>query len=289
MLMHTPKKQDIIKLYVHFRATGKANHLYRKSWIFMQTKTVPIPISESYTLLEETERGSTIYKAYHNQEQQLVVLRKLRQTDQAIFRGTREAEFFRHLKHPHLPQILEFIEIDDELYVVTPFIPGKSFQQLLSEKKCFSGQQLLLWGMQLCSALAYLHSQKIFIHKDIQPSDILLTPEGGICLVDFRVFLSPGRRPVSELRSRRSDIYKIGTSLYHLALGERYSPLEQDNKMDELARILGAPFASVIKKATDRNPSKRFPSAKAMLKSLKSIPRQDRRYCDLLYDIKPDR
>lgn len=106
----------------------------------MQTKTAPIPISESYTLLEDTERGSTIYKAYHNQEQQLVVLRKLRQTDQAIFRGTREAEFFRHLKHPHLPQILEFIEIDDELYVVTPFIPGKSFQQLLSEKKCFSGQ-----------------------------------------------------------------------------------------------------------------------------------------------------
>ena len=109
MLMHTPKKQDIIKLYVHFRATGKANHLYRKSWIFMQTKTAPIPISESYTLVEDTERGSTIYKAYHNQEQQLVVLRKLRQTDQAIFRGTREAEFFRHLKHPHLPQILEFI------------------------------------------------------------------------------------------------------------------------------------------------------------------------------------
>ena len=98
MLMHTPKKQDIIKLYVHFRATGKANHLYRKSWIFMQTKTVPIPISESYTLLEDTERGSTIYKAYRNQEQQLVVLRKLRQTDQAIFRGTREAEFFHPWK-----------------------------------------------------------------------------------------------------------------------------------------------------------------------------------------------
>lgn len=43
-------------------------------------------------------------------------------------------------------------------------------------------------GMQLCSALDYLHNQKPpIIHSDIKPANIMLTPQGNICLIDFNI------------------------------------------------------------------------------------------------------
>ena len=42
--------------------------------------------------------------------------------------------------------------------------------------------------MQICSALNYLHNQKPpVIHGDIKPANIMLTPEGNICLIDFNI------------------------------------------------------------------------------------------------------
>ena len=49
--------------------------------------------------------------------------------------------------------------------------------------------------MQLCSALQYLHEQiPPIIHGDIKPANIMLTPKGDICLIDFNIsfFMNSG-------------------------------------------------------------------------------------------------
>lgn len=51
------------------------------------------------------------------------------------------------------------------------YIPGKSFQQLVQEGHRFKQSQLRRWGMQLCSALDYLHNQKPpIIHSEYKTS-----------------------------------------------------------------------------------------------------------------------
>ena len=57
---------------------------------------------------------------------------------------------------------------------------------------------MIAWGIQLLEALSYLHSPihgeppRGYIHSDIKPSNIMLTPQGNICLIDFNISLAIG-------------------------------------------------------------------------------------------------
>lgn len=265
----------------------------------------------TYTVLEQIGSGSggIVYKAYHNRLQQLVVLKQLKQAANAALNKRKEADLLKKLKHSFLPQVLDFIETEEGVYTVMSFIPGKSFQQLLKEGKRFSRQELLQWSMQICSALNYLHTQNVpIIHGDIKPSNIMLTPEGNICLIDFNIsfyldentvlgytdgYTSPEQYLAVDSRRRRkgtsryvinekADIYSVGATLYHLAMGRKRPGYREEMDFDGLAQVLGEPFANVIKKAADVEPDRRYSSAMEMFQALKSIPKRDRRYRQLV-------
>ena len=78
--------------------------------------------------------------------------------------------------------------INGEIYTAMSFIPGRSLKELMEERRQFSQRQLIRWAMQLCSALNYLHTQTPpIIHGDIKPANIMVTPRGDVCLIDFNV------------------------------------------------------------------------------------------------------
>mgnify|MGYP002233785738 FL=1 len=114
------------------------------------------------------------------------------------------------------------------------YIPGKSFQTTSTRGTSFLKQsQLRRWGMQLCSALDYLHNQKPpIIHSDIKPANIMLTPQGNICLIDFNIsffldgtaivgythgYSSPEQKSIAFHENKegivvddKTDIYSVG-------------------------------------------------------------------------------
>lgn len=99
-----------------------------------------------------------------------------------------EVDILKNLNHMYLPQVLDFLTEGNDIYTVMSYIPGRSFKELLEEGSPFRPNQLIRWGMQLCSALNYLHGQNPpIIHGDIKPANIMLTPEGNICLIDFNI------------------------------------------------------------------------------------------------------
>lgn len=149
-------------------------------------------INGTYTIMEEigSGGGGVVYKAYHERLKIQVVVKQIKEDVKGILEGRAEADILKRLKHTYLPRVYDFLEDDGEIYTVMDFIPGKSLDKVLMETKEIPPKQVLKWANQLAEALDYLHSQNPpIIHSDIKPANIMLTPEGDICLIDFNISL----------------------------------------------------------------------------------------------------
>lgn len=157
---------------------------------------------------------------------------------EAVARFQQEYRMLSMLKHPNLPQIVDWFEEGDRFYFVMDFIDGKTLYEILKHN---SGQPLPVaqvtgHAMQLCDVLSYLHMQQPpIIFRDLKPTNIMIRPDGRLFLIDFgiaRIFKegqaqdtvllgSPGYAPPEQhgtaQTSPRSDIYALGATL-HFAL-----------------------------------------------------------------------
>lgn len=139
--------------------------------------------------------GGVIFKAYHKRLQKYIVLKKMRTQVHGILDERMETDILKNLHHEYLPQVFDFLKIENDVYTVMDFVDGKSFEQLIKEKVLFSNKQILKYTRQLCEVMAYLHKQKPpVLHGDIKPANIMLKPDDNICLIDFNIagFLSEG-------------------------------------------------------------------------------------------------
>ena len=132
--------------------------------------------------------GGVVYKAWHNRLQKYVALKLVKTKHEA---SRTEVDMLKNLKHDCLPQVYDFISADGRVFTVMEFIPGSSLSALLSGGRRFPQKQVIQWARELSGALAYLHGrQPPILHSDIKPANIMLMPEGGVCLIDFNVSLA---------------------------------------------------------------------------------------------------
>ncbi|TDE13421.1 serine/threonine-protein kinase, partial [Actinomadura sp. 6K520] len=101
----------------------------------------------------------------------------------------REARILARLRHPGIPALYDFGAHDDELFIVMELVPAAvSLRDLIAER----GDDLLpiswavLIGAQFCAALAAAHNAGL-IHRDLTPSNIVLTLDGAVKILDFGV------------------------------------------------------------------------------------------------------
>lgn len=267
--------------------------------------------SDTYEIIGKLGEGSggIVYKAIHKRLKKEVVVKQIKNQGMALKEKRKEVDILKNLNHSYLPQVLDFFEIGSNAYTVMSFIPGKSLKTLIQEGRYFQKKEVIHWAMQLCSALQYLHEHiPPIIHGDIKPANIMLTPKGDICLIDFNIsfFMNSGTvlgytdgytSPEQYQRVRnikegirenfvkideRADLYSLGATLYHIITGEKLT--ENEGKPDRtlLNEKAGETFASVIERALEQDPRKRFQSAAEMLQALQMLPKKDRRYKMLL-------
>lgn len=147
--------------------------------------------------------GGNVYLARHLRLDKKVVLkadkRKL-STPPELLR--REVDVLKNLRHPNIPQVYDFFVENDTVYTVMDYIQGESLDKALKRGEHFSQAQVVQWAAQLLEALVYLHSPthgdppKGFLHSDIKPANIMLMPDGNICLIDFNIALALGEENV---------------------------------------------------------------------------------------------
>ena len=144
-------------------------------------------LNSTYEIREEigSGGGGTIYRAYHKRLQKDVVLKKIHHS---TGRNEDEKEILKNIKHSYLPQVYDFLDVEDGVFTIIDYIPGQSFEKLLKEKKRFSQKKVVRYAIQLCEAVDYLHKQRPpILHGDIKPANIMLTPQDNICLIDFNI------------------------------------------------------------------------------------------------------
>jgi serine/threonine-protein kinase len=154
-----------------------------------------------------------------------------------------EATVLARLDHPNLPKVSDYFSIGPRDYLVMDYIPGKDLRlRMLDAKQSnffLAEEEVLSWANQLADALTYLHNQTPpLVHRDVKPSNLKITPNGMLKLVDFGLVkaLVPDEMTVTVIQGRgtalytpleqyggdgahtdvRSDIYAFGCTLYHL-------------------------------------------------------------------------
>lgn len=192
-----------------------------------------------------------------------------------------EVNMIKRLDHPSIPRIVDIIEDDAKIYVVMDFIEGKTLGSVLESSGPQPQEVVVEWAKELCDVLEYLHTrQPPIIYRDMKPSNIILTPNGNIKIIDFgiareykennisdtvvlgtRGYAAPEQYGGKGQTDPRTDIYCLGVTLYHLVTG--HNPCEPPYEIYPIRHWnsqLSPELESIIEKCTQLNPDNRYQS-----------------------------
>lgn len=208
----------------------------------------------------------------------------------------REANMLLELHHQVIPRVFDFFAENGHNYLVMEFVDGRTLAQVLDEEgqpRGLSEARVRSWAMQICNVLAYLHSQNPpVIFRDLKPSNIMVTSDDKIKLIDFgiaRSFEGSGRQatvimtlgyaPPEQLEGKpqpKSDIYALGATLHRLLT--RHEATNNKPSIFDFPTIrslrpeITTPFDVIIGRALQKNADARWQTANEMEQAILRLP-----------------
>jgi serine/threonine-protein kinase len=233
-----------------------------------------------------------VWRAYDTATKRVVALKVLlpHSADDEDFqrRFRREAEVAAGLNDPHVVPIHDYGEIDGRLFVNMRLIEGRDLGEVLRSGGSLPPARAVHLVGQVAEALEAAHAVGL-VHRDVKPSNILVTPRDFVYLIDFGIarasdhtsltgpgmavgtfaYMAPERIKSNECEPN-SDIYALTCVLYECLTGQLAFPgaaLEQQIAAhlgqpppapSAIAPAVGSAFDAVIAKGMAKVPSERY-------------------------------
>ncbi|MEZ4365136.1 MAG: serine/threonine-protein kinase [Kofleriaceae bacterium] len=214
----------------------------------------------------------------------------------------REATLSASLNHPNIIRTTDLVTAGDDYFIVMEFLYGAGSRTLLRRiRRCrqrLAPAAALRIAREVLRALAYAHAARDadgralrLIHRDVSPSNILVSARGEVKLTDFGIakatthdsglfyrvkgkvgYMSP-EQATSDPLDLRSDLFSVGVCLYEALTGERlYVSTGITQSASELfaqpipsvaRRVPGLPreLDGLLGRALALRPEDRFPDA----------------------------
>jgi serine/threonine-protein kinase len=233
----------------------------------------------AYALLRELGSGGmgTVFLAERciGEARQRVALKLIRgfPTREARQRLERERALLASLDHPNIARLVDGGESDDgQPYLVMDYIDGERLLDACERRSMSVDARLALFE-RLCHAVQHAH-QRLIVHRDVKPSNVLLRADGDPVLLDFGIgklldggdtaatqaftpaYAAPEQRR-GEPATTASDVYGLGTVLYELAGGRMTDP-------GRVPAALRGDLARIVHTAMHEHPARRYPTAEAL-------------------------
>jgi eukaryotic-like serine/threonine-protein kinase len=260
----------------------------------------------SYEIVAHLGKGGmgNVYKATDTMLGRSVALKMLHPqlTVEAQFleRFKKEARLLAQLLHPNIAVIYNFIEQDENYFMVMEYVEGTNLDDLLKAGKAIPAAFVVPVFVQVLEGLQHAHKKNIF-HRDIKPANIMITPEGMVKLMDFGIAKMAGEQKLTQVNkivgtvefmapeliqgndaSASSDIYAAGIAMYELLAGKL--PFEGETDFNLMQAILKQKItqplkfnaaipkalSDIVMKAIDKNPANRYADARSFQLALQS-------------------
>lgn len=249
-----------------------------------------------------------VYRSVNRENQRIAAVKVLRRRHRAepvqVEQFMREASVGMDLRHPNIVSINEVDPDPRNPFMVMEFVEGQTLRELVKIRKKLDPKTALQLMGDVANGLAYA-STKGVTHRDMKLSNVLVTSQGKAKLVDFGLAAladtsneaaladCPSARAIDYAALERgtgvrkddprSDIYFLGSMLYHVLAGD--SPLTETR--DRMARLNVSRFrevphlkkvlpdiphnvATIVHKAMEFDPVKRYQNPQEVLEDIRA-------------------
>lgn len=243
------------------------------------------------------------------------ILPELRERDEFVHMFLDEARISASLAHVNIAQVYELGHKNDELFIAMEFIAGQSLASVLRRCKRLKRPVPVgftaMVGRDMCRALDCAHNfvqrtgeKAPIIHRDVSPTNVMVTYEGQVKVIDFGVAKAAGslartatgnikgsRGYMSPEQARggpldpRTDIFSAGIVLHELLTGRplflrdsellTFRGVLRDDIPTAISLNPGVPrpLSDVVATALSRSVTARYPTAMEMSRAIAtSIP-----------------